>query len=317
MHSPTKPDCDVPAVSVRSLTKRYGDHTAVDDLTFDIQQGSIVGFLGPNGAGKTTTFRMLMGLAAPTTGTAHVFGADYRHLDDPLSTVGAMLEMSGYHPTRTARQHLRMQAMSGRIGWDRVDELIELVGIGHAADRSVGGYSSGMRQRLGLAGALLGDPDLLLLDEPANGLDPEGIHWLRDFLRLLSTDHGKTVLVSSHVLAEVARTVDDVVIIRNGCFVTQGPIDQIETSATHLVIVRTPDVDQLIEQLIRHGASRVDNDGQQVSIEGMTVEAVGKIAFDHRILLNGLWTERSSLEDAFLALTSTPIPTATEGAESR
>jgi len=202
-------------VSVRELTKRYGSVAAVDGLTFELMQGTVTGFLGPNGAGKSSTLRMLLGLAEPTSGEALVFGRPYSQLQDPARRVGALLESGDFDPGRSGRNHLRALALAGRIGFDRVEEVLDLVGLQGAGDRPVKGYSLGMRQRLGLAGALLGDPELLLLDEPANGLDPEGVHWLRGFLRNYAAE-GRTVLVSSHVLAEVARTVDAVVIMHRG-----------------------------------------------------------------------------------------------------
>jgi ABC-2 type transport system ATP-binding protein len=204
-----------PIVSVRGLTKRYGNQLAVDDLTFELEAGTITGFLGPNGAGKSTTMRLLLGLAQPTAGEALLFGRRYADLEHPARRVGAVLESSNFDPSRSGRNHLRALALAIGVESRRVDELLELVGLRTAASRKVRGYSLGMRQRLGLAGALLGDPELLLLDEPANGLDPEGIHWLRGFLRQFA-DQGRTVLVSSHVLAEVAQTVEAVVIINRG-----------------------------------------------------------------------------------------------------
>ena len=202
-------------LSVRDLTKRYGDVVAVDGLTFALEPGTITGFLGPNGAGKTTTLRILLGFAQPTAGEALVFGRRYHELEHPTHRVGAVLESGDFDPGRSGRNHLRALALATSIAFDRVDELLALVELEAAADRPVRTYSLGMRQRLGLAGALLGDPELLLLDEPANGLDPAGVHWLRGFLRQFAAS-GRTVLVSSHVLAEVAQTVDAVVIIDRG-----------------------------------------------------------------------------------------------------
>ena len=204
-----------PVVDVREVTKRYGDVLAVDELTFTLQRGTITGFLGPNGAGKSTTMRLLLGLAAPTAGEALVFGHRYAELDQPSRRVGAVLESGDFDPGRSGRNHLRALALAAEIPPGRVDEVLGLVGLQGAADRITKTYSLGMRQRLGLAGALLGDPELLILDEPANGLDPEGVHWLRGFLREFAAG-GRTVLVSSHVLAEVARTVEAVVIMHRG-----------------------------------------------------------------------------------------------------
>jgi len=216
-------------IRLHHVTKRYGPTVAVDDLSFAIRPGVVTGLLGPNGAGKTTTLRMLLGLAEPSAGTATIFGRPYPELEDPLGTVGAVLETATFHPWRTARQHLRIVAAAAAIDGDRVAEVLRLVDLAGAADRRVGGFSLGMRQRLGLAGALLGRPRLLILDEPANGLDPEGIRWLRALLR----DHvrdGNSVLISSHLLSEVAQTVDDVVIIAAGRVRAHSPLHELTTT---------------------------------------------------------------------------------------
>jgi ABC-2 type transport system ATP-binding protein len=213
-------------VAVSSLTKRFGEIVAVDDLTFSLSRGTVTGFLGPNGAGKTTTLRLLLGLAEPTAGEALVFGRRYRELDNPARRIGAVLESSDFHPGRSGRDHLRALAFAAEIAPGRVEEVLELVELDAAASRRVRTYSLGMRQRLGLAAALLGDPELLVLDEPANGLDPAGVHWLRRFLRRFA-EQGRTVLVSSHMLAEAAQTVDDVVIIDHGRLVTTGRLDEL------------------------------------------------------------------------------------------
>jgi ABC-2 type transport system ATP-binding protein len=215
-----------PPVRVRSLTKRFGDLVAVDDLTFSLERGTVTGFLGPNGAGKTTTLRLVLGLAEPSGGEALVFGRRYRDLDRPAERVGAVLESNDFHPGRSGRDHLRALALAAEIPEVRVEQVLELVELAPAAGRRVKTYSLGMRQRLGLAGALLGEPELLILDEPANGLDPAGIHWLRTFLRGFA-DQGGTVLVSSHVLAEIAQTVDQVVIIDRGRLVAIMRLDEL------------------------------------------------------------------------------------------
>jgi ABC-2 type transport system ATP-binding protein len=222
-----------PAVSVRGLSKRYGDVTAVDGLTFTLKRGTITGFLGPNGAGKTTTLRLLLGLAEPTEGEAHVFGRRYRELDDPIRRIGALLESGDFDPGRSGRNHLRTLALATGIPYVRVEELLGLVELERAADRLVRTYSLGMRQRLGLAAALLGDPELLVLDEPANGLDPAGIAWLRGFLHRFAAD-GRTVLISSHVLAEVAQTVQTALIINDGRLVGELQLDQLQEGARSL-----------------------------------------------------------------------------------
>lgn len=222
-----------PVVDVRGLSKRYGDVIAVEELTFTLERGAITGFLGPNGAGKTTTLRLLLGLAEPTAGEALVFGRRYRELEDPLRRVGAVLESGDFDPGRSGRNHLRAIALAGGIARERVQELLALVELEHAADRPVRTYSLGMRQRLALATALLGDPELLLLDEPANGLDPAGVHWLRGFLHRLASD-GRTVLVSSHVLAEVAQTVQRAMIISGGRLGGVLELDALEDGARSL-----------------------------------------------------------------------------------
>jgi ABC-2 type transport system ATP-binding protein len=215
-----------PVVETRALTKRYGDLAAVQDLTFTLPAGSVTGFLGPNGAGKTTTLRLLLGLAEPTAGEALVFGRRYRELDEPARRVGAVLESNDFHPGRSGRDHLRAVALAAGIGPGRVDEVLDVVDLGAAGGRTVKTYSLGMRQRLGLAGALLGDPELLVLDEPANGLDPAGVHWLRSFLRAFAAGGG-TVLVSSHALAEIAQTVDQVIIVDRGRLVAVERMDEL------------------------------------------------------------------------------------------
>jgi len=220
-----------PVVAVRDLTKRFGTVVAIDALSFTLEAGSITGFLGPNGAGKTTTLRLLLGLARPTSGEALVFGRPYRELPNPTRRVGAVLESADVDPGRTGRNHLRAQAIASGIETSRVDEMLELVELDRAADRPAGGYSLGMRQRLGLAAALLGEPELLVLDEPANGLDAAGVHWLRGFLRQFAATGG-TVLVSSHLLAEVAQSVDHALIIDNGRLVATVAVDQLAGSGS-------------------------------------------------------------------------------------
>jgi ABC-2 type transport system ATP-binding protein len=227
---PSTPAASRPVVDVRGLSKRYGDVTAVDRVTFTLAPGTITGFLGPNGAGKTTTLRLLLGLAQPTAGEALIFGHRYRELENPMRRVGAVLESGDFDPGRSGRNHLRALALATSISRSRVEELLELVELQAAANRSVGTYSLGMRQRLGLAAALLGDPELLLLDEPANGLDPAGVHWLRGFLRQFA-EQGRTVLISSHVLAEVAQTVQSVLIINRGRVAANVGLDQLAGGA--------------------------------------------------------------------------------------
>ncbi len=240
------------AIETVGLTKRYGSVTAVDDLSFSVRDGAVTGFLGPNGAGKTTTLRMILALARPSAGHATVLGRPYAQLDEPARTVGANLEIAGAHPGRSGRDHLRALAAMAGLPPSRVDEVLRLVELDDAANRRAGKYSLGMRQRLGLAATLLGDPRVLILDEPANGLDPQGIRWLRDFLRGMAAE-GRTVLVSSHVLAEVAQTVDDVVVIHRGRLVDQGPVSRL-TAGGH-VLVRTPKPEELRAALEHAGLS--------------------------------------------------------------
>ena len=223
----------MPVIEVRGLTKRFGPVLAVDRLSFEVERGTVVGFLGPNGAGKTTTLRMLLGLVRPDEGTAAINGQAYLDLAEPLHQVGAVLEASSFHPGRTARNHLRIQALAGQADPSRIDDVLDIVGLTDVAGRRVGKFSLGMRQRLSLAAALLTDPELLILDEPANGLDPEGVRWLRDLLRGLA-DEGATVLVSSHILAEVAQTVDSVVILGHGRLVAQSTLAELTLGAEDL-----------------------------------------------------------------------------------
>jgi ABC-2 type transport system ATP-binding protein len=249
-------DTGASGIAVRGLTKRFGRVVAVNDLSFDVLPGRVTGFLGPNGAGKTTTLRMLLGLVVPTSGTALVDGAPYRALRDPARRVGAVLEASGFHPARSARNALRVVAAAGAIPRSRVDEVLTMVGLGDDAGRSVGGFSLGMRQRLELARALLGDPDVLVLDEPANGLDPQGIAWLRGFLRWYAAQ-GRIVLISSHLLAEAEQTLDDVIVLSAGRLAAQGPVSTLAQMMGRPpeVRVRTPEPDRLLQVLAGAGIS--------------------------------------------------------------
>ena len=290
------------AISVQGLSKRFGDVLAVDQLRFQVDPGTVVGFLGPNGAGKTTTLRMLLGLVTPTAGTATIAGRLYRELPDPAHRVGAVLEASGFHPGRSARDPLRILATAAGLDPRRVDEVLEQTGLAAAGRRRVGGFSLGMRQRLGLAAALLGDPEVLILDEPANGLDPEGVHWLRGLVRGLA-DQGRTVLVSSHVLAEVAQTVDQVVIIDRGRLVAQSTLAALTAGADRTVRVRTPQPEALRDLLVARGASvTLDGPGRLV-VGGATTEQVGQAAAAGGVVLHEMRFERSNLEDVFLELT--------------
>ena len=293
---------DAAPVEVRELTKRYGSTTAVDGLSFTIRRGAITGFLGPNGAGKSTTLRALLGLVHPTAGDARVEGAPYAKLHDPLGTVGAVLESESFHPGRSGRNHLRVQAAAAGLPAERVDEVLATVELTDAARRRVGGYSLGMRQRLSVAGALLGKPRLLVLDEPANGLDPEGIRWLRTFLRAFAADGG-TVLISSHVLPEVAQIVDEVVIIHRGRLVAQEPLEALTArSAAGAVVVKSPEAARLHEALSRAGLGVVPVADTELRVAG-AAERVGEVAAAEGIVLHELRTEGASLEEVFLELT--------------
>ncbi len=290
-------------IEVRGLTKRFGTLTAVDHLDFAVEPGRITGFLGPNGAGKTTTLRMLLGLIRPTEGTATIDGHSYRDIADPLQEVGSALESTNFHPGRTGRDHLRVLASASGIDDRRVDQMLELVGIPAAANKRAGGYSMGMRQRLGLAAALLGAPRVVILDEPANGLDPEGIRWLRGFLRQLSGE-GKTILISSHMLQEVEQTVDDVVIIANGRSVAQGPISELQSEPT--VLVRTPDPADLSSALLAGGlVSQADGDGTLL-VRTRELARVGDIAHRAGHPVHELRTLDSDLEALYFRLTTSP-----------
>jgi ABC-2 type transport system ATP-binding protein len=287
-------------IDVTGLTKWFGPVTALDGLTFAVRPGVVTGFLGPNGAGKTTTLRCLLGLVTPDSGAATIDGRPYGSLAQPLRTVGAALESSSFHPGRSARAHLQVMALAAGIDPARCEELLGLVGLGELADRRVGGYSLGMRQRLALAQALLGDPPVLLLDEPANGLDPAGIAWLRGFLRTLAGE-GRTVLVSSHVLAEVQQTVDDVVVIARGRLVRQGALSEIE-GAGAAVLVRTPDPERLRSALASYQVEQA-GDGR-LRVHGATTDVVGHVAYEHRVELHELSVEAGDLERLFLDMTS-------------
>ena len=293
------------AVVADSLTKRFGSVLAVDSLSFGLAPGTITGFLGPNGAGKTTTLRMLLGLIKPSAGTARIFASPYGELHEPALRVGAVLESTDFHPGRSGRDHLRMLSRAARLPDSRVDEVLRLVELDGAVRRRVKGYSLGMRQRLGLAAALLGDPELLILDEPANGLDPEGVRWLRDFLRTFAAGE-RTVLVSSHVLAEVAQTVDQVLIINRGKLVVESSLEQLTAHVGGSVRVRTPERAKLQQALQHEHIEATAVDEQVLLVHGASSEQVGDLAFAARVPVHELAADGSSLEDIFLQLTSEP-----------
>ena len=292
------------------LSKNFGTVRAVDNLSFTVEPGSVTGFLGPNGAGKTTTLRILLGLVTPTSGTATIGGMRYVDVPQPLRTVGAVLESSSFHPGRTSRNHLRVYAAASGIPDGRADEVLALVGLSDAARRKTRGFSLGMRQRLGLAFALLGNPRVLLLDEPANGLDPEGILWLRGFLRAMAAE-GRTVLVSSHLLSEVQQTADRIIIISQGRLVREGSLAELAAGAGETVIVRTPAADKLAAAL--HGTEVSRSGPGELRVRGLPAAAVGHAAFTADVELHELRTERADLEQLFFSLTQGQFAAAPQG----
>ncbi|HLV04411.1 MAG TPA: ABC transporter ATP-binding protein [Actinomycetaceae bacterium] len=293
-------------IEARNLTKRYGEKTAVDDVTFTIPAGTVTGFLGPNGAGKSTTMRMIVGLDRPTSGTVTVNGAPYPRHRAPLREVGALLEARAVHPGRTARSHLAALAASHRIPRKRVDEVIEMTGLGPVANKRVKGFSLGMGQRLGIAVALLGDPHTLILDEPVNGLDPEGVTWIRTLVRQLAAE-GRTVLLSSHLMSEMAQTADQLLVIGRGRIIAAGPVQEVIDSATGAVVkVRSPQATELAARLEVDGA-RVQITADALDVRGASVEQVGTLAARHGIVLHELRLQRASLEEAYLNLTSSAV----------
>ncbi|MGH3116133.1 MAG: ATP-binding cassette domain-containing protein [Nocardioidaceae bacterium] len=289
-------------IDVAGLTKRFGSVLAVDDVSFRVEPGRVTGFLGPNGAGKTTTLRCLLGLVAPTAGRATIGDVLYRQLSDPIGTVGAALEAASFHPGRSARDHLAVLALGAGLPEARIDEVLAIVGLDTVSDRRTGTYSMGMRQRLALAAALLGDPPVLILDEPGNGLDPAGIAWLRDLLRGLASE-GRTVLMSSHVLSEVQQTVEEVLILAKGRLVRHGPLRELEDPASKAVVVRTPTPERLRDALREAGMVEAGSSDATIRVTGSTPSAVGAAAFRHQVELHELSAEPSDLERIFLELT--------------
>ncbi|WP_329540539.1 ABC transporter ATP-binding protein [Streptomyces sp. NBC_01358] len=293
-------------IEVNGLTKRYGTATAVKNLTFTVRPGEVTGFLGPNGAGKTTTLRMLLGLVEPTAGTATLQGRPFREHPRGLRHVGALLDAGDVHGGRTARAHLAMLARSNSIPRSRVDQLLQDVGLAGAARRRVGGFSLGMRQRLGIATALLGDPPVLLFDEPLNGLDPEGVLWVRGLFRRLAAE-GRTVFVSSHLMTEMEHTADRLVVIGRGELIAAESLTAFAARSTRLsVTVGTPDPATLAPLLTAEGAEVV-RDGDRLTVTGLTAARIGELALDHRVLLHELTTLGASLEEAFMELTADSV----------
>jgi ABC-2 type transport system ATP-binding protein len=291
-------------IEATGLTKRYGSTLAVDDLSFTVRPGTVTGFLGPNGAGKSTTMRMVLALDRPTSGEVRIGGKHYRELTHPLRTVGALLDAKWVHPNRSARAHLRWMARSNGLPASRVDEVLEVVGLTSVAGKRAGGFSLGMSQRLGIAGALLGDPEVLLFDEPVNGLDPEGILWIRRFLQRLATE-GRTVFVSSHLLSEMALTATELVVIGRGRLIAQGPTTEfVDGAAGAVVQVRAPKADVLAEALRAQGLVVTEVPGEPaLRVVGTTTEQVGEIAGAQGLVLHELTLHRGSLEEAFMEIT--------------
>ncbi|ROQ26423.1 ABC-2 type transport system ATP-binding protein [Streptomyces sp. PanSC19] len=296
----------VTMIEVRELTKRYGTTTAVDSLTFTVRPGRVTGFLGPNGSGKSTTLRMVLGLHAPTSGSVTVDGRPFADRPRGLRHVGALLDAGDVHGGRTARAHLAALARSNRIPPSRVDEVLEEVGLAGAAGRRIGGYSLGMRQRLGIAGALLGDPPVLLFDEPLNGLDPEGVKWVRGLFRRLAAE-GRTVFVSSHLMTEMEHTADELVVIGRGALIAAESLSEFAARGRRLsVTVGTPERARLTALLLGEGAE-VEEEAGLLTVTGLPAARVGELALEHRVLLDQLTTRTASLEEAFMELTADSV----------
>ena len=301
-------------IELHHVTKRYGHTVAVDDLSFEVRPGEVTGFLGPNGAGKSTTMRMIVGLDAPTSGTVTVDGRPYRELRFPLRHVGALLDAKAIHPGRSARDHLRWLADSNRISRRRVDEVLEIVGLTDVAPRRSGGFSLGMSQRLGIASALLGDPGTLLLDEPVNGLDPEGIQWIRQLLRSLAGE-GRTILVSSHLMSEMSQTADRLIVVGRGSLIAEGTVDDVvRGSVNGHVRVDTTEPDRLTALLADHHAHATAQPDGTLVVTGIEARDVGVLAAAAGITLYELTPQSASLEDAFFELTRHAIEYSTRGA---
>ena len=290
-------------IAVEHVSKSYGDTVALRDLSFEVTAGVITGFLGPNGSGKSTTMRIIMGLDEPQHGRATIDGRSYRDLSSPLHAVGALLDAKAIHPGRTARNHLRALAASNDISRRRVEDVLEFVGLAGVADRRAGEFSLGMSQRLGIASCLLGDPGVLLFDEPINGLDPEGIRWIREVFRTLASE-GRTILVSSHLMSEMALTADHVIVIGKGSFITQGTVDELTTTRANAVLVRSADNERLSGALRAEDATVTPQPGGALLVEGLDAEAIGRVALRDSVALVELTPQRASLEDVFMELTA-------------
>jgi ABC-2 type transport system ATP-binding protein len=291
-------------IEIDHVTKRYGEKVAVEDLTFVVKPGIVTGFLGPNGAGKSTTMRVILGLDRPTSGIATVNGKSYRDLPAPLHEVGALLEARAIHTGRSAYHHLLAMAQTHGIGRTRVQEVIDLVGLNEVARKRAGGFSLGMGQRLGIASAMLGDPEILILDEPANGLDPEGIAWIRNLLRGLASE-GRTVFLSSHLMAEMAQTADHLIVIGRGRLIADTSVAGVvaEASQDAAVHVRSPRAAELREALMRDGVTVTSSERELLEVHGLTSAQVGEVAAEHSLVLHELIPQTASLEQAFMRLT--------------
>ncbi|MFI6482814.1 ATP-binding cassette domain-containing protein [Nonomuraea sp. NPDC050663] len=294
-------------ISLKALTKRYGDRAAVDDLTLEIKPGTVTGFLGPNGAGKSTTMRLILGLDRPTSGVALVGGVPYHRLKEPLRTVGALLDARAMHPGRSGRAHLRALARSNGIAAGRVAQVLEMVGMESAAGKRAGALSLGMSQRLGIAAALLGDPEVLMFDEPVNGLDPDGVRWVRQLMRSLA-DEGRTVFVSSHLMSEMQLTADHLVVIGKGRLIMDAPLpDVIARSSLTAVVVRTPHAGELAVRLAAAGGEVTRTGENELQVTGIAVERVGDLAHEAGVRLHELRTREASLEQAYRELTESSV----------
>ncbi|MEU6478482.1 ABC transporter ATP-binding protein [Streptomyces sp. NPDC047017] len=294
-------------IELSGLTKRYGEKAAVDDLTFTVRPGTVTGFLGPNGAGKSTTMRMILGLDHPTAGDVRIDGRRYHELADPLTYIGALLDAKAVHGGRSARNHLLCLAQSNGIPAGRVGEVLETVGLTAVARKKAKGFSLGMSQRLGIAGALLGDPRILMFDEPVNGLDPEGIHWIRGLMKSLATQ-GRTVFVSSHLMSEMALTADHLVVIGQGRLLADTTMaDFIERNSRSYVRIRTPDRERLLDALHEARITVVESGGGALEVTDGRSEEIGELAARHRVVLHELSVRQSSLEEAFMRLTASSV----------
>ena len=303
-------------IEVRQVTKRYGDSVAVDDLTFTVRPGVVTGFLGPNGAGTTTTMRMMLGLATPTAGTLTINGRRYDRLPAPMREVGALLDAQAGYGRRRATDHLLCLAHSNGLPRRRVDEVIGIVGLENAARRRIGGFSLGMRQRLGIAAGLLGDPAVLMLDEPVNGLDPEGIRWIRNLMRDLARE-GRTVLISSHLMSEMALTADHLIVIGKGRLIADtGMDDFVRSRTTQSVLVRTPAAARFASRLIAAGAGAVNKSGGELLVSGLDSLEIGRLALAEGVVLAELTPQRTSLEEAFMESTRESVEFPAAGAAS-